>query len=88
MTTSISSEAVWNFKKFVWTSENWQNKEIKYQPRNKCFCVFTFLPFVAWLTDLYGLQNVEKESINIKKIKNHETFQQLVNTFTFMSFVA
>ncbi len=23
--------------------------EIKYQPRNTCFCIFTFLPFVAWL---------------------------------------
>ncbi len=35
MTTSISNEAMWNFKKYVWTSENWYNKEIKYQPRNK-----------------------------------------------------
>ena len=46
---------------------NWQNKDIKYQPRNKCFCIFTFLPFVAWLTDWYGKQNVEKESIKYKK---------------------
>ena len=85
MTTSISSETMWNFKKYVW---NWQNKEIKYQLRNKCFCMFTFLPFVAWLTDWYGKQKVGKENIKIKENKNHETFQQLVNTFTFKSFVA
>ncbi len=23
MTTSKSSEAVWNYKKYVWTTENW-----------------------------------------------------------------
>ena len=34
MTTSVSSEAMWNFKKYVWTSENWHNKEIKYQGIN------------------------------------------------------
>ena len=32
----------------------------------------------------FGKQKVEKESIN----ENHETFQQLADTFTFMSFVA
>ena len=79
MTTSISSEDIWNLKKYLWTSENWKI-EIKYQPRNKCFYTFIFLPFVAWLTDWYGKQKVEN--------KNHETFQQLVNTFTFMSLVA
>ena len=36
MTTSISSEAVWNYKKHAWTTEN--------------FHVFTFLPYVAWPT--------------------------------------
>ena len=59
MTTSISSKAIWNFKKYVWTSENLKI-EIKYQPRDKCFYTFTFLPFVAWLTDWYVKQKVEK----------------------------
>ncbi len=31
-------------------------------------------------------QKVEEESV--KEKKNHETFQKLVNTFKFMSFVA
>ena len=53
-----------------------------------CFYIFTFLPIVAWLTDWYDKQKVEKESIKIKENKNHETFQQLVKTYTFMSFVA
>ena len=34
--------------------------ENKYQPRKKCFYIFTFLPFVAWLTDWYVKQKVEK----------------------------
>ena len=87
MATSISSKAISNFKKFVWTSENWKI-EIKYQPRNKCYYIFTFLPFVAWLTHWYVKQKVEKESMKIKEEKYHKTFQKLVNTFTFMSFVA
>ena len=86
--TTTSSEAIWNFKKYVWSSENWKNKEIKCQIRNECFYIFTFLPFVAWLTDWNVKQKVEKRVQKWKKIKNHETFQQLVNTFTFMFFVA
>ena len=79
MTTSISSEDIWNLKKYLWTSENWPNKEIKYQPRNKCFCIFTFLPFVAWLTDWYGKQNVEKESIKIKENKKSRNLSTTSN---------
>ena len=77
MTTSISSEAFGNFKKYVWTSENWKYKEIKYQPRNKCFYIFTFLPFVAWLTDWYGKQKVEKEIVKIWKEKITKPFNNL-----------
>ncbi len=88
MTTSISREAMWNFKKYVWTLENWQNKDIKYQPRNKCFCIFIFMSFVAWFTDWCGKQNVEKESIKIKE-KHTKPFNNFkLNTFTFMSFIA
>ena len=36
--------------------------EIKYQPKNKCFYIFTFLPFVARLTDWYVKEKVEKEN--------------------------
>ena len=50
MTTSISSEAVWNPKKNVWNTESCK-KEIKYLLNNKRLYIFTFLPFVAWLTD-------------------------------------
>ena len=38
------------------------------------------------LRKIFGKQKVEKESI--KEKKKYETFQQLLNTFTFMSFVA
>ena len=58
MTTSISNEAIWNFEI--------EKIESKYQPRNKCLYIFTFMPFVAWLTDWYGKQKVEKESLKIK----------------------
>ena len=78
MTTSISSEAMWNFKKYVWTSENCHNKEIKYQPRNKFFYIFTSLPFVAWLTDWYGKQKVEKEIIKIKEIKKSRNLSTII----------
>ncbi len=78
MTTSQSSEAIWNFKKYVWTSII---EEIKIFNVNQWIyiCIFTFLLFVDWLTDLYGEQNIEKESIKIKEKKNHETFSTISN---------
>ena len=80
MTTSKSSKTFfWNFKKYVWTPENWKNKEIKYHPRNECFYIFTFLPFVAWLIDWYGKQNVEKESIKIKEKKKSRNLSTTLN---------
>ncbi len=42
MTTSISSEAVWNYKKYVWSTENWNGgREIALT----CFYI------VEWPTD-------------------------------------
>ena len=35
MTTSISSKAIWNFKKYVWTSENWKKESIKIEENKK-----------------------------------------------------
>ena len=77
ITTSINSEAIWNVKRYIclWTSENWKHKEIKYQPRSICFYIFTFLPFVAWLTDWYGKQKVEKESIKLNTTKNSKNYK-------------
>ena len=55
--------------------------EITYQPRNKCFYIFTFLPFVAWLTDWYVKQKVEKESMKIKENKKSQNLSTTCNTF-------
>ena len=40
MTTSISSEAVWNYKKYAWTTENldWGGREIAFP----CFYIVAF----------------------------------------------
>ena len=56
--------------------QNIEKIEIKYQPKNKCFYIFTFLPFVAWLTDWCVKQKVRKESKKQKKRKNLETFMK------------
>ena len=45
MTTSIGSEAVWNYKKYVWTIENWNGGQ------ENVFPYFYILPFVAWSTE-------------------------------------
>ncbi len=43
MTTSISSEDVWNDKKYVWVTGKWN--------RGRENSISMFLPFVAWPTD-------------------------------------
>ena len=51
MTTSIRSEAMWNIKKYVWTSENCikikENKKITKPFNNFKLNTFTFMSFVA-----------------------------------------
>ena len=52
MTRSRSSEADWNYKKYVWTTENWyRRKRLNINQGINISIFFTFLPFVALLTD-------------------------------------
>ncbi len=52
MTTSISSEAVWNYKKYVWNTGNWNGGREK--------CIFSFYIFVfCSLTDGQNIYRID-----------------------------